>query len=150
MRRQKSSIGPRIESFCIAINVSAISFVKCSSLDHSPSSYRLLRFLSQPSCLHFPFPSLSTSSRYHLHSSLSAHPLPPGTRKRKKISPIGPLLIKHTISTLLAPDDIASLENNLGIAITAEVGDGTVIVFVGGCGGETCTAGVGGVGCVGG
>lgn len=45
--------------------------------------------------------------------------------------PVGPLLVKHTVSTLLAADGVTSLEGDLGVAITAQVSDGLVVVKLG-------------------
>lgn len=44
--------------------------------------------------------------------------------------PLGPLLIKHTVATLLASDRLGALQRDLAIAVTAKIVDRWA---VGGC-----------------
>ena len=46
---------------------------------------------------------------------------PPNTRESNTDSPLCPLLIQHTVATLLAPNRIALLQLHLRVAVSAEI-----------------------------
>lgn len=59
------------------------------------------------------------SSCLELHHSTSKSVLQHVPHLLETNSPLGPLLIQHTVAALLAPNRISSLQGNFGVAVTA-------------------------------
>jgi hypothetical protein len=56
-------------------------------------------------------------------------PINPSRAAKRKISPVGPLLVQHAVAALLAADGVALLQRDLVVAVAAQVVDRARRVF---------------------
>jgi hypothetical protein len=89
---------PKIQSSSLRFLVSSSSSSSCLELNHP-----VARNLSAP---------VSQTAILPAHQSVA---------RKKKISPVGPLLVQHAVAALLAADGVALLQRDLVVAVAAQV-----------------------------